>query len=48
MPIITNEEKEWRAECDANTLAEARIIQKDQDRLNRAKKAAEKIAEKKG
>lgn len=41
---ISNEEKDWQAESDARTLAEANVILSDEKRLNSAKKAATRLA----
>ena len=38
-------EQEWRAESDANTLAEAKVIAQDAARLSAARSAAERLAE---
>ena len=40
----TAEEKKWRAESDARTLAEAEVIKGDEDRLKAASEAAEDMA----
>jgi hypothetical protein len=37
-------DKEWQAECDARTLAEAEVIKSDSERMNRAQGAAAKMA----
>jgi hypothetical protein len=37
-------EKDWKAENDANTIAEAEAIKADKERLAGAKKAAAKMA----
>lgn len=37
-------EKQWQAECDARTLADADKIKKDRKRVNDAIKAAKKMA----
>lgn len=42
---ITADEKRWRAESDAHTLAEADIIRNDKERLEAATEAAKKMAE---
>ncbi|KKN34704.1 hypothetical protein LCGC14_0790860 [marine sediment metagenome] len=39
------EEKGWRAEEDARTLAEARVIVKDAERLTAARAAAQRMAD---
>jgi len=44
MPRLTEREKRWQAEDDANILAQAEVIKKDEKRLNRAETAAERIA----
>lgn len=44
MPAITAEEKRWRAEGDAHTLAEAKAIEKDPARKQAAITAAKKMA----
>lgn len=38
-------DRDWRAECDAHTLAEAEAIKSDADRLNKATEAARKMSE---
>lgn len=43
---VTDEEKKWRAESDARTLAEAEVIKNDEQRLKLAKEVAKKMAEK--
>ena len=45
MPSISADEKRWRAEADAHTLAESEVIKNDQARLTEAKKAAKRMAE---
>ena len=40
-------DQKWQAECDARTLADADEIKKDTPRLDKAKTAAQKLAEKK-
>lgn len=40
----SQEDKEWEANNDANTLAMANVILGDDDRLNAARKAAVKLA----
>ena len=42
MPTL--EEKNWRAEADARTLAEAHVIKQDDARLKAAQKAADRLA----
>lgn len=42
---ITADEKRWRAEDDAYTLATANQIRSDPDRLNAAQEAAKRMAE---
>ena len=37
-------DEEWEAESDANTLAEANVIQADEGRMTKAKTAAKKMA----
>lgn len=44
MPKISKEEKQWRAECDARTLAEYQEILSDKSRLRMAKTQAAKQA----
>jgi hypothetical protein len=46
MPI-TEEEKRWRAEEDARILAEAKVIQSDQQRLEAARAEAQRMADEK-
>lgn len=41
---LSKEEKEWAAERDAKTLAEAYVILQDNKRLKAAKRAANKLA----
>jgi membrane protein involved in colicin uptake len=41
---MSAEEKRWRAEEDARTLAEAEVIKKDSARLKAAQQAAAKMA----
>ena len=41
---MTTQDKKWRAEGDANTLAEYDVIKKDTPRLQAAKKAAKTMA----
>jgi hypothetical protein len=41
---MSAEEKRWRAEEDARTLAEAEMIKKDSARLKSAQQAAAKMA----
>lgn len=43
MPHDTKSEAEWKAEMDANTLAEADVIKNDPKRLKAAAKAAKKL-----
>lgn len=43
MPRLSEEEKQWRAESDANTLAEAEVIRNDSARFKAAKAAAAKL-----
>ncbi len=42
--VVTNEEWEWEARRDAETLADARVIMQDATRLNAARLAAENLA----
>lgn len=42
---ISAEEKRWRAQDDARTLAQARVIQGDAERLAAAKAEAQRMAE---
>lgn len=42
---LSKDEKRWRAESDAQTLAEAQRIAEDKGRLNLAKGAAQKMAD---
>ena len=44
IPSIAKEESDWQAENDARTLAEAHVIISDEKRLNKARKAATKLA----
>lgn len=44
MAKISEQEKQWRAEDDARTLAEAERIKNDKTRLNPAINAAQKTA----
>lgn len=44
MPKLSNEEKKWRAQEDARTLAEAETIKQDKTRVNAAKKEAVRMA----
>lgn len=44
MPINPAEEKRWRAEEDAHTLAEAQKVYKDPDRLKAAQAMAKEMA----
>jgi len=39
-PIMTDEEKRWRAESDARSLAEAKVIMDDPERVKAARTAA--------
>jgi len=43
MPTMTAEDKKWRADSDARTLAESKIIEQDQTRMKMAKIAAKKM-----
>jgi len=45
MARLTKEDKSFMAEMDAQTLAEARVIEQDKSRLDRAKKVAGRMAE---
>jgi hypothetical protein len=45
MVKLTKEDKRWRAEDDARTLASANVILEDKPRLSLAKKAAVRMAE---
>jgi len=40
---MSAEDKRWQAECDARTLSEAMVIQKDKARLSAAASAAKKM-----
>lgn len=42
---ITQDERRWRAESDARTLAEANVIKTDKSRLEAATTAAQRMAE---
>lgn len=44
-PVLTAEDKKWRAEDDARTLAQSEVVKSDPERLNAAKEAAKKMAE---
>ena len=44
---MSADEKKWRADNDARTLAEAEVIQKDKARLKAAKAAAKSMADEK-
>ena len=39
----TEQERDWKAECDARTLAQAELINKDPERLKKAQDAAGKM-----
>jgi hypothetical protein len=39
-PSMTKEDRKWKAECDASTLAEAEMIKGDPERLAAAQKCA--------
>jgi hypothetical protein len=41
---LSAQERKWQAESDANTLAEAKVIQGDKKRLAQAAKAGKQIA----
>jgi hypothetical protein len=43
---VSDDEKKWRAESDARTLAETEVIMGDKDRLSAAREAAKKMADK--
>jgi hypothetical protein len=43
-PVKFNEKK-WQAECDARTLADAKVIMSDKSRLKAAAKEAGKMAD---
>jgi hypothetical protein len=43
--VVNAEEKRWRAQDDAHTLAQARVIQQDPERLAAAKAEAQRMAE---
>lgn len=46
MPVsISADEKRWRAESDARTLAEAETIKQDETRLTEAQTAAKRMAD---
>lgn len=45
MPTLAQDEKRWRAESDARTLAEAETIKQDEKRLSDAQVAAKRMAE---
>lgn len=40
-------DKKWKAECDARTLADAKVIQQDKARMKEATKAAMRMADEK-
>ncbi len=42
---ISADDKKWKAESDARTLAEAEIIKKDENRVTAAQEAAKRLAE---
>ena len=44
--MMPESERNWEAECDARTLADAVVIQKDSKRLDAATKAAVDMAKK--
>ena len=46
MPM-TEEDKKWQAQMDANTLAESNVIKEDPDRLAAAGIVAQEMAEEK-
>lgn len=43
MPVLSADEKKWRAEEDARTLARAKEIKSDKARFKAALKAAERM-----
>ncbi len=45
MPTLAQDEKRWRAESDARTLAEAEQIKQDEPRLTEAQQAAKRMAD---
>ena len=45
MASLTKQERQWQAESDARTLADAAQIKADKARAKRAVKAAEKLAQ---
>ena len=44
-PQLSAQDKRWRAEEDARTLAETRVIVKDRERLTAAREAAQRMAD---
>lgn len=42
---ISADEKRWRAESDARVLAEAKVIEKDKERMASATAAAQRMAD---
>lgn len=46
-PVEQMTDEEWQAQSDAETLVQASQILDDEDRLNKAKEAAKKMAEEK-
>lgn len=46
-PRLSKQEKKWRAESDAHTLAEAKVIMSDPKRLTSAAKEAGRMAKEK-
>lgn len=44
-PKITEDEKKWRAESDARTLAEAEVIKADPKRMQAASESAKRLAD---
>lgn len=44
MARLTASDKDWMAENDARTLAEAQVIRGDKNRLNKAVKKAKEMA----
>lgn len=45
-PSVSPDDKKWQAECDARTLAEAKVIQSDKNRVTAAQKAAKEMSTK--
>ena len=44
--LSCDKDKAWQGQCDARTLAEAKVIMSDKKRLNAAAQEASKMAEK--